>query len=190
MDITGSHRLHRPERPVPLRGMPDFDEERGHAGQDFRPRRQACLDRPISRRGSDWIHHISFLINALGKWVQSDPFYPLAIYPAISNSCMPKWFTGHRVRCTLFRDFSTTSMRAWLPCLNASHWEPAGMIRLRPHHSCTAQVGYCAQHQRNPVTGTRIRPNWAVFLEDQNNRDRAPRQILYRTKRRLSKQMV
>lgn len=105
MDITGSHRLHRPERPVPLRGMPDFDEERGHAGQDFRPRRQVRFDRPISRRGSDWIHHISFLINALGKWVQSDPFYPLAIYPAISNSCMPKWFTGHRVRCTSFRDF-------------------------------------------------------------------------------------
>ena len=58
MDITGSHRLHRPGRPVPLRGVPDFDEERGHADQDRSTGGKPALIDPF--RGVDRIGSITY----------------------------------------------------------------------------------------------------------------------------------
>ena len=107
MDTTGSHRCHRSGRSVPRRARPGLDERRGRA-------RNRLL-----RVAPFWHRHLWHNINGLWRWRQNGASPPLRIYGAISERYEPKWLTGDRVRCTLFRNCSTTSIWGWRSAISA-----------------------------------------------------------------------
>lgn len=104
-----------------------------------------------------WHRHLWHNINGLWRWRQNGASPPLRIYGAISERYEPKWLTGDRVRCTLFRNCSTTSIWGWRSAISAPIVAPVRQAAnyVHCHRNPTAVIPI--RRNQRPVTQYRCR---------------------------------